>query len=148
MGTIIAGLALAMVTYGVDQAIRMYGNNISTKLQTMAKQLYTKISKNNQLLEQLTDAYNRKDNELLTELLSGAGFGARAQALKDARDTNTKTYQDKKQQISDENTKYQNAYNQVSQASYNTGDIAGIKQGQQIASDNSINQLVKGGLNK
>lgn len=148
MSAVITGLALAMVTYGVDQAIRMYGNKVSSKLQTMAKQLYTKISKNNQLLDNLTDAYNRKDNELLTEILSGAGFGARSQALKDARETNTKEYKDKKQQVSDENTKYQNAYNQVSQASYNTGDIAGISQGTQIANDNSIDQLIKGGLNK
>lgn len=149
MEAIIVGLILAMATYGVDQAIKLKGNKVSTKLQNTAKQIYTQISKNTSLLDKLSDAYNRQDNELMSELLSGAGFGVRADALKKARQKNQSAYNKEKQSISDQNTQLQNAYNQVSQASYNTNDIAGIEQGKDVLkSVDSVSQLVEGGITK
>lgn len=149
MEAIIVGLILAMATYGVDQAIKLKGNKVSTKLQNTAKQIYTQISKNTSLLDKLSDAYNRQDNELMSELLSGAGFGVRADALKKARQENQSAYNKEKQSISDQNTQLQNAYNQVSQASYNTNDIAGIEQGKDVLkSVDSVSQLVEGGITK
>ena len=156
MEALIVGLILAMATYGVDQAIKLKGNKVSTNLQNVAKQIYTKISKNNSLLEKLADAYNRNDNELMSELLSGAGFGTRATKLKKAREEAQSSYNKEKQSISDQNTQLQNAYNQASQASYNTSDLAGINQGKEVLNNlgvkttsgsvDSVNQLVEGGL--
>lgn len=149
MVELVIGLALAMVTYGVDQAIKMKGNKVSSKLQNVAKQLYTQISKNNTLLDKLSDAYNRKDNEMMSELLSGAGFGVRADAIKKARDKAKEEYQSERQSVTDQNTKLQNAYNQTSQASYNTNDLAGISQGKDVLNSvDSVSQLVEGGITK
>lgn len=149
IGTIVATVVASMLTYGATQGIEMYGNKISKKLQTQAKQIYTQIAKNSNLADKITEAYNRKDNELVTELVNGAGFGSRAAALQEARAQNLKEYQTNKQSITGQNAKLQNAYNQATQASYNTGDIAGISQGKDVLTSNdSVSQLVEGGLTK
>lgn len=103
-----------------------------------------KIQNNNQLLDKLTDAYNNRNSELLTEILQGAGFGPRNQAIKDAIIANKEQYTNKKSIIEAENTDLTNKYNEANSAAYATGTIAGAQHAKEVY--NNINQAINGGL--
>lgn len=145
LAMILTSVALTAISIGWQEAVTAYGNKVSSKVINLAQQLYTKIQNNNELLDRLNEAYNSKNSELVTELLQGAGFGARSQAIKDALSSLKSDYQGQKSKISAENTDLTNKYNEATSASYATGTIAGAKHAENVY--NNINQAINGGIN-
>lgn len=144
LGAILVSLALTALSIGWQEAVTKYGNNVSYKVVKLAQKLYTKIQNNSELLEQLTDAYNTKNSALMTELLQGAGFGPRNQAIREAMETLKTDYQSKKSDIVKQNTDLTNKYNEANTVSYSTGTIAGAKHAEKVY--DNINQAINGGL--
>lgn len=147
MGTlamVLVSIALTASSIGWQEAVTNYGNKVSHKVIKLAQQLYTKIQNNNELLERLTDAYNSRNSGLMTELLQGAGFGSRNQAIKEAMETLRSDYNNEKSRIVKENTDLTNKYNEANNVAYSTGTIAGAKYAEDVY--NNINQAINGGL--
>lgn len=122
----IAGMAAPIA----QEIVTAVGNDKSSDLYKQAETIAKRINKNQNLLEQLTDAYNRKDNNLLNSLLNSSGLGARANSIRDEIKQNYVEYRAKKNDISnkiaEDNTQYNKTINSAETAK--NGTISGLSQ--------------------
>lgn len=136
-------LSAAGIAY--PEIISAIGTPKMNRLTSIAKKIYNKISDNQELLDKLTDAYQRKDTDYATQLMQGSGFGPRTTAIKQAIKEAKAAYDDSKTGLMKRNAELNNAYNQVNQAAYNTNTIAGIINADRVA--DSVEQAINGGAN-
>lgn len=126
---IIATIA-GMATPIAQEIVTAVGNNKSSDLYKQADAIAKRINKNQNLLEQLTDAYNKRDNNLLNSLLNSSGLGARANSIRDEIKQNYSEYRAKKNDISnkiaEDNTQYTKTINSAETAK--NGTISGLSQ--------------------
>lgn len=151
----IIGILISIGSAAANEITSAAGNDTAGKLTRVAKNIYDKISKNSDLLNKLTDAYNSKNNSLVTELLQGAGFGPRSEAIKRAiKDLGTEFNQNRakvQKQVAD----LTNQYNEVTTAANKAGTtIANTMYADETYnkfksedSESSVDQLVNGGAN-
>lgn len=144
---VIAGIIALMIAtavgIGYPEVISSVGTKTSAKLNQIAKKIYNMIADNQELMDKITDAYNRKDGEMATQLLQGMGFGNRNQAIKDAINAAKTEFQGQKAELVKKNADLTNKYNEANTASYNTNTIAGIHRGDEVIE--SLEQAVNGG---
>lgn len=138
-------LTVVLMAGGVayPEAIAYAGNKRTKKLTDIAKEIYTQIAKDSRLLEKLADAWSQKDANYMTELMQGAGFGPRSEAIKQAKQAAKQEYLKEKEIVSQRVTNNQNKYNEATTAAYNTGTISGIKQADALIE--GLNQSINGG---
>lgn len=152
----IVGLAAPVA----QEIISTVGNDKSSTLYKQAEAIAKRVNSNQSLLEQLTDAYNRRDSNLLNSLLNSSGLGARANSIRDEIKQNYTEYRVKKNEISnriaEDNTQYNKTLNSAETAK--NGTISGLSQAGSIIDENkqkesshntdmTIQQNVNGGLN-
>jgi hypothetical protein len=137
-------LTAAGIAY--PEIISAQGTKRTQRLTEIAKKIYNKISDNRELMEKLADAYQRKDADLATQLMQGAGFGPRTAAIRDAIKEAKTVYQEQKTALMKKDAELNNQYNEVNQASYNTNTIAGISNADRVA--DSVEQAINGGANE
>lgn len=144
----IEALIITLLTIGgmgYNEIMYALGTKGANKLVTLAKKIYNKIADNQELLDKLTDAYNRRDNQYMTELMQGAGFGPRTASIKEAMKIAKEQFQAKKAEHVKENARLSNLYNQANQAMSGAGTMAGnINIDDTVA---SIEQQINGGAN-
>lgn len=142
-----------------QEVVSAVGNDKSSTLYKQAESIAKRINSNQNLLEQLTDAYNRKDNNLLNSLLNSSGLGARANSIKKEIQQNYSEYRAKKNEISnriaEDNTQYNKTLNSAETAK--NGTISGLSQAGGVIDENkqkensyntdlTIQQNTNGGL--
>lgn len=125
---------------GVDQAVAqsLYSDR-SSKLAKETTKILNAISQDQNLTTQLLEAYNRKDNALMTDLLNSSPFGNRYHMLKQEYLKNKRNIEqstEKLNDISSESVKAQNAINEANQKTQTTGS----------AFIDSIKGLTNGGM--
>jgi hypothetical protein len=151
----IVGLALTAGTAVASSVINNMGSEIRSKILRMASQLSAQISRNNILMDKITNAYQNKNNQLLTEMMNGLGYGPRIQNLVNQFKKNETQYQEEITKIKQANVQLEQEVNNLNAASSNAG--AGIRgnalAGEQIEQtekkfENELNQQqnVNGGL--
>lgn len=130
----IAGLATPIV----QEIITDVGNHKSSDLYKQAEAISKRINSNQNLLEQLTEAYNRKDGNLLNSLLNSSGLGARANSIRDEIKQNYIEYRTKKNEISnkiaEDNTQYNKTISSAETAK--NGTISGLSQAGSMIDEN------------
>jgi len=146
MGAVIGAILMVVLTaagIAYPEVISAVGTKRTNRLTEIAKKIYNMISDNQELMDKLTDAYNRKDADLATQLMQGSGFGPRTSAIREAIKDAKTAYQAEKKDLMKQNADLNNKYNQVNQASYNTNTIAGIQNADKVA--DSVEQAINGG---
>lgn len=120
------------------------GNEIKSKVEDLAKKIYSKMGNNSLFIDKLKEAYSSKNTSLVNALFTQAGFSPAISAIrtriKDIRDK----YQSKLSEATKDNTELQNQYNKLTNAGYQTGTIAGNKYARETY--NQVGQAVEGGL--
>jgi hypothetical protein len=146
MGAIIGAIVSAivmMLPVAYQEAATSAGTKTMNRLISLGREIYTQIANNQEALSKLQDAYSRKDNDLVTEIMKSTGFGPRSGALKRARNILREEYETKKNQNVKKTAELQNMYNEANQASYNTQTFAGKKRADETA--DKIEQAINGG---
>lgn len=149
VGAIIGAILMVACTaagIAYPEIISAQGTPRVRRLTDLAKKIYNQISDNRELMEKLADAYQRKDADLATQLMQGAGFGPRTAAIREAAKEAKAAYQAQKTALMKKDAELNNQYNEVNQASYNTNTIAGIQNADRVA--DSVEQAINGGSNE
>lgn len=148
LGVILASVIMSIASVGYAETVRAAGNKINDRLIKVANEIYSKIANNNQMLDKLSEAYSTKNNNLIQDIFTSAGFGPRVSALQKELQGTKKTYQDAKNKIENENVQLQNQYNELSSAQAGLGTIAGNEYANSKLpkEDAGVNQNIKGGL--
>lgn len=133
-----------MVLAGIDQGIVGYYNNKrQTAVAKKIKDIATAIASDNQLVEQLQEAYQRRDNELVQSLLLSSPFGSRLVNLRKERDKTLSQMSDltkRKQSMAEEQAKLNNELTEAQVKANTTGTIIGdlIRGGGSLTNTNNI----------
>lgn len=148
LGLILASVIMSIASVGYAETVRAVGNKVNDRLVKTANNIYTKIANNNQLLDKISEAYNTKNNNLLQDIFTSAGFGPRIDALQKELESTKKDYQTQKHTIENENVQLQNQYNELASAQAGLGTIAGNQYADSKLpkEDAGVNQNIKGGL--
>lgn len=149
MGAVIGAILMVLLTAGsiaYPEIVNGFGTERTKRLTDIAKKIYNMISDNRELIDKLTDAYQRKDSDYATQLLQSSGFGPRSEAIRKAMTEAKAAYQKQKTDLQKKDADLTNKYNEVNQASYNTSTIAGIQNADRVA--DSVEQAIQGGANE
>lgn len=129
-----AGIAMPIV----QEIITDVGNHKSSDLYKQAETIAKRINGNQNLLEQLTEAYSKRDGNLLNSLLNSSGLGARANSIRDEIRQNYIEYRAKKNEISnkiaEDNTQYNKTLSSAETAK--NGTISGLSQAGSMIDEN------------
>lgn len=148
IGAVIGAISMVLLTtagIAYPEVISAVGTKRSSRLYNISKQLYNMIADNQDLVDKLADAYQHKDADLATQLLQGAGYGPRSQAIREAANKAREAYFASKKELTKQGATLTNMYNEVNQAMANTNSIAGNKQARRVA--DSVEQAIQGGAN-
>jgi hypothetical protein len=123
IATIIAGLGLLLAAGGSisSNIVNKIGSKLRSQLLAIANSLASQISKNNALLDKLTNAYQNRNSQLLTEMMSGMGYGARMEALISSLNKNEDEYQKTVADLKQANISLEKQVNEVNAATTNAG---------------------------
>lgn len=151
----IIGILISLGSAAANEFTSSAGNDTAGKLTRVAKNIYDKISKNADLLNKLSDAYSSKNNSLVTELLQGAGFGPRSEAIKRAIKDLSAEFTQNRSEVQRQIADLTNHYNEVTNAASKAGTtIANTRYAGEVYDkyknedpENSVDQLVNGGAN-
>lgn len=145
MGFLIATIAITLVTVGLQEGTAHFQGKVSNKLIKLGQQLYTKMNKNSTLKNKIIEAYSSKDNQLMTAILNGAGFGPRLRQLEAERKAAKEKYNQEVNTLDNEQTDLTNKFNEVSSATYGNGTISGVVHSNNVYKN--VSQQIEGGIN-
>lgn len=145
--SVLGSIILNLAGYAVSEANAAFGAKTKAKLTQLAKQIYSRMSKDQKKLDDLYEAYTNNRSALQGMLYSGSGFGPRIEAIYKELDNAKSKYDQVKDTLKDKVTEASNAYNEATNAAYQAGTsiVANIK-GKEIA--DQMEQYVNGGLTK
>lgn len=144
---IIASILLAGGGIAYQEGTQAWGNDIRSKAEKLAKQIYTKLMSNNQTKDKLIEAYQNKDNNLLSSLINQAGYSAQATALRKEIQKNKSEYQSNKSKLDKESVDLTNQYNKVTNAAaYSGSTLSANKWAEDTVKD--VDNLVNGGYHE
>lgn len=138
----------------ITEIPRAFGKQAADKLYKQATDIYKQISRNQQNLNKLYEAYQKKDTNLANSLLMSSGLGSRAKSIRNEMDKAYKDYHNEANKINDQNAELQTKYNKTMSAAEagKSGSIGGAIEANQTVKENAqqnvVNQNVNGGLNK
>lgn len=144
IASIISAILMTAIPMLLQEQVQNYGGDIKNRAEKLAKDIYTKLSNNTKTRDKLIEAYQTKNNDLLTSLVNQSGYGPQAEALRRELVKARDQYNAKNSALVDKNTELTNQYNQV----VNAGNQAGISfSGNSNASNNldQVESLVNGG---
>lgn len=134
---VIAGIVIDVLR-SLDSSIGLALNSKrNARLQKDAMKIAKDIMKDQELANNLLDAYNRKDNQLQSELLMSSPFGSRLSILRSSIHKNKEAINQTKAQISDLNRR---------QAALN--DKLNTEQTKRQTSGSAIVDLISGAARK
>lgn len=135
-----------LVLSGIQQGTVGYFNNKrQAKLANMVKDIASAIAADNQLLEQLQEAYQRKDAELVQSLIMSSPFGSRLVNLRRDREkllNQISDLGDKKKSVAAEQARVNNEITEAQVKANTTGSIIGdlIRGGGSLSNPNKIGE--------
>lgn len=142
------------IIVGVGQATASYyANKRNTVIATEASRLAKEMSKDSQLIEELMDAYNRKDSNLMNNIMMSSPFGTRLHNLKQQYTMNQRSIKDLKERkvsIAEEQAKLNSQINKAQISAQTTGSVIGdlIKGGGSLTKTEPIDPYIGSGLNQ
>lgn len=140
----VLGLALAIAQAGYATVAAEWGARIDARALSLARDIATRINKNNALKEKLTNAYNSRNAELVNSTLRGMGFGPRAAALYKQRMELEDAYHKEYNDLSERNVNLSAAQERANAAAMLAGSShSGNKAAEQVVS--GLEQNIKGG---
>lgn len=115
MGTaaIVASIIMS-VLMATDQSLGLaLGSKRQKQLQQQASKIAKEITKDQELLNNLLDAYNRKDNQLQNDILMSSPFGSRLRNLRENYNLNKNAIKETKDRLGALNTKQSSLTNDL-----------------------------------
>lgn len=141
----IVGIVLTIAGYAVPEITQSTAKNARSKLTKLARQFYTEIQGNQNLLDKLYNAYMNKQNSLINSIMIGAGFGDRMDHLRKSLNKATQEYENEKAALTKRQAKVTNAYNETTSELNNVGSsITANVQARKFA--DAMNQSINGGI--
>lgn len=95
----IVSMALGVASSAYSEIIQAVGSNVRSECNDIVNKLKTMMSKDQTLKEQLTEAYNNRNSELVQSLAYSKGFGPRFQSLKKSIDANKANFKSESEKI-------------------------------------------------
>jgi hypothetical protein len=136
---IIASIVTALLYIAVpgirSEINQGWGTSIRQRAEKIAADIYTKLMSNNKTKDQLMEAFNRKDNDLMSALINQAGYSSQASALRKQIQQERKNYKEKNSKLVDQSTQLTNQYNKI----VNAGNAAGTS----ISANNAAEKIIK-----
>lgn len=137
---------------GISEAVAS-----NSKISKYVAQLASDISKNTDLVNKLTEAYNNKNSKLANALFQSSGYGNRVNSIRREMARLESNYNKNRKILADEGRDLQNKYSQISELNYKNDMISnfrkpGVKEPGEyktkanIMGSDSPNQTVNGGL--
>lgn len=152
MGYLVASLLLMLAGYAIPESISDRGNKIKNHIRPQVEKLYNKVKNNESYLNKLYEAYMNKNNNLISSLLSSAGFGPRATQIRKSINNNTKKYYEEKdfidKQITNDTNKMselESAYNAAG-TSYSNNKAAAESSGYKSKTEQKLDKMAKNSL--
>lgn len=163
MSAIIGFIVMTIVGIAITEIPRAFGKQAADKLYKQATDIYKQISKNQQNLNKLYEAYQKKDTNLANSLLMSSGLGSRAKSIKREMEDAYKKYQSETSKLNAQNAELQTQYNKTmsSAEAGKSGSIGGAIEAGQTTNENEkintqraiqnaqqqvVNQNVNGGI--
>lgn len=145
----IVGMALSVVMSGVQARVATKGSQLSQKITSAVNEIVKAINDKQIDIEKLSDAYNSKNSDLLTALMSGSGFGSRAISIMDEISNNRDEFNKAKQEVQQQISRLNSKANELQNAANRAGTSIGSNNQAQAMLDKfnkgGIDQLVNGG---
>lgn len=155
--TAIVGTAIAIYELGHNITTQALADQIGSRNTKIAKRIAQLMSKDEQLRNSLTQAYNNRNTKLMNSLLLQNPVGASFNNIRTKIDKTDKEYADEINKIIARNAQYQaiqnqsqDAYVRAGQSSYNYLDADKVSKdaSKKLAEleDSAANQAMNGGL--
>lgn len=144
-GAIIGALLYVLLPGVANEVNQSWGTNIRQRAETLAAKIYKKLMANSKTKDKLIEAYQNKNNNLLSSLINQAGYSVQASALQKEIKEAKEKYLNKNDELTDKNTNLTNLYNKV----VNAGNMAGSSIAANVSGEDTIknvSKLVDGGV--
>jgi type I site-specific restriction-modification system R (restriction) subunit len=130
-----------------NEGVQHWGAQIRDKAEKLARQIYTKLAANSLTKDKLIEAYQNKDNRLLSDLINQAGYSAQKVSLQKEMSEAKKQYSAEKDKLEKENIDMTNDYNKLINAANTAGySVTGNMAAEDVVRDTE--RLVNGGYHE